>query len=109
MKIDSNMVRAFAIISYIKENFPNFDGEIPEDYFYLIFRKLTKLAMSSFIFFRDDLRMLYILRKENKNYILNENSFKKNCENVLSMIEREEAERLKQQILKIFNNGNKGV
>lgn len=76
MRTDLSLVRAEAIFRYFLKDYPNFDGEIPADAFYLVFKKATNLTLSSFVGFTEEMRLLGVVYKEGKMYSLNEKKLK---------------------------------
>jgi len=90
MRIDLTIVRAEAIFRYFLNDYPNFDGEIPADAFYLVFKKATSLSMSSFIWFLEEMRLLGVVFKEGKVYSLNEKKLKEVTSKLIDL-ERKQA------------------
>ena len=98
MNIDRTLTRAFALFKYFQEDYPNFDGEIPDDEFYLQFKKITDgLTLSSFNYFKTDISMLGLIIRQGKFSRLNQKKwfeFQKKS----TKLEIEEIERLYQKI-----------
>ena len=94
MRVDRTLTRAFALFKYFQKHFPNFDGEIPDDEFYLKFKKITDgLTLSSFNYFKSDISLLGLIIRQGKYSKL---KTKKVAEfmKTTTKIEQEEVERL---------------
>lgn len=67
-----NIERAYVLFNFIIEYFPNFDGEIPTDFFGKIFQEYSGLSLMSFTLFQKEMIYLNILTKISKNFLLNQ-------------------------------------
>ena len=98
MRVDRTLTRAFALFKYFENDYPNFDGDIPEDEFYLQYRRITDgLTLSSFLLFKSYISLLGLIIKEGKFSKLKKDKvleFKKTT----TKLEMEEVERLYQKI-----------
>lgn len=98
MRIDKTITRAMALFKWFENDYPNFDGEIPDDEFYIRFRKMTDgLTFASFNYFKSDIAMLGLIRREGRFNKLNSEKIP-NYKKRLLKIEKEEIERLYNKI-----------
>ena len=67
MKVDRTLTRAFALFKFFEKDYPNFDGEIPDDEFYRKFKIVSDgLTLSSFHYFKADLALLGLISRQGR-------------------------------------------
>ena len=98
MRVDRTLTRAFALFKYFENDYPNFDGYIPEDEFYVKFKIITNgLTLSSFNYFKSDIALLGLIIREGKYSKLRKDKVLQFMKTT-TKLEKEEVERLYQKI-----------
>jgi hypothetical protein len=68
--------RAYVIFNYLEKYYPNFDGEIPGEWLYKLFREYSALGYMSCCLFQHEMIYVGILQRSGgKNFCLNQKNF----------------------------------
>ena len=98
MKFDRTLTRAFALFKYFEIDYPNFDGEIPDDEFYRKFKIVSNgLSLASFNYFKTDLSLLGLIIRQGRYSQLRKEKLLEFMKTT-TKLEMEEVERLYQKI-----------